>query len=72
MGKKLFWKKWESIKNKLKYQWEKLTEDDFTHIIRNKTDIASTLQIRYGYTRWQAEKAVRNFFRYRRYNIHAE
>jgi hypothetical protein len=54
--------KWHEIKNKLKYQYDHLTKNDFEYIVEEKPHIVGELQSRCGYSRQIAEKAVNNFF----------
>jgi hypothetical protein len=54
--------KWHEIKNKLKYQYEHLTQNDFEYIRKEKPKIIGELQSRCGYSKYLAEKAVNNFF----------
>lgn len=61
MNKDIFEGKWEETKGLMKQLWGKLTDDDYKIIEGNHQEIFGTLQKHYGYTREQAEKAVKDF-----------
>lgn len=61
MNKDIFEGKWEEVKGKMKQAWGKLTDDDFLAIKGNQQEIYGRLQKHYGYTKDQAEKAIRDF-----------
>ncbi|MBA2650495.1 MAG: CsbD family protein [Legionella sp.] len=61
MNKDIFEGKWEEIKGKMKQSWGKLTDDDLDEIEGNQQEIYGKLQKHYGYSREQAEKAIRDF-----------
>ena len=61
MNKDIFEGKWEEIKGQIKQTWGKLTDDDFTQIKGSQQEIYGTLQKHYGYSKEQAEKAVKEF-----------
>ena len=61
MNKDIFEGKWEESKGQMKQLWGKLTDDDFKVIEGNHQEIFGSLQKHYGYTKDQAEKAVRDF-----------
>lgn len=63
MNKDIFEGKWEEVKGKVKQAWGKLTDDDLKQIEGNQQEIFGKLQKHYGYTKDQAEKAVRDFQR---------
>jgi uncharacterized protein YjbJ (UPF0337 family) len=48
--------KWNQIKGDLKKSFGKLTDDDMLVIEGDATKAAGLLQVRYGYTREEAEK----------------
>ena len=52
--------KWKQLKGSLKEQWGKLTDDDIAQIDGKKDRLIGKLQERYGYTKEQAENAIRN------------
>lgn len=61
MNKDIFQGKWEEMKGKMKKQWGKLTDDDYTEIEGAHQEIYGKLQKHYGYSREEAEKAVDDF-----------
>jgi len=61
MNEDIFQGKWEETKGKMKKAWGKLTDDDFKKIEGNQQEIFGKLQKHYGYTREQAEKAIKDF-----------
>lgn len=63
MNKDIFEGKWEEVKGQVKQAWGKLTDDDIRQIQGNQQEIFGKLQKHYGYTRDQAEKAVKDFMR---------
>lgn len=61
MNKDIFEGKWEEVKGKMKQAWGKFTDDDLTEIEGNQQEIYGKLQKHYGYTKDQAEKAIKEF-----------
>lgn len=61
MNRDIFEGKWEEVKGKMKRTWGWLTDDDFQQIEGNQQEIFGKLQKHYGYSKEQAEKAVRDF-----------
>jgi uncharacterized protein YjbJ (UPF0337 family) len=61
MNKDIFEGKWEENKGQMKQLWGKLTDDDYKVIEGNHQEIYGSLQKHYGYTKEQAEKAVKEF-----------
>ena len=59
MNKDIFQGKWEEMKGKMKKQWGKLTDNDFTEIEGNNQEIFGKLQKHYGYSKDEAEKALK-------------
>lgn len=53
--------KWEEIKGKMQQVWAKLTDDDYKKIEGKHTELCGILQQRYGYSKEQAEKVVKDF-----------
>ena len=64
MNKDIFEGKLEETKGKMKKLWGKLTDDDFKVIEGNHQEIFGSLQKHYGYTKDQAEKAIKDFKRF--------
>jgi uncharacterized protein YjbJ (UPF0337 family) len=52
---------WKQFKGKIKEQWGKLTDDDFTVIEGNREQLLGRVQERYGIARDEAEKQVKKF-----------
>ena len=61
MNKDIFEGKWEEVSGKMGVLWGKLTDDDFQQIKGNQQEIYGKLQKHYGYTKDEAEKAVKDF-----------
>lgn len=61
MNTDIFQGKWEELKGKLKQAWGKLTDDDWIEIKGNHQEIYGKLQKYYGYSRDEAEKAIKEF-----------
>jgi uncharacterized protein YjbJ (UPF0337 family) len=61
MNKDIFEGKWEEVKGKMKQAWGKLTDDDFKVIEGSHQEIYGKLQKHYGYSKDQAEQAVKDF-----------
>jgi uncharacterized protein YjbJ (UPF0337 family) len=61
MNKDIFEGKWEEIKGNMKKTWGKLTDDDFKQVEGNQQEIYGSLQKHYGYSKQEAEKAVKDF-----------
>lgn len=53
--------KWKQVKGKIKEQWGKLTDDDFTVLEGNADQLTGKVQERYGIAKEEAEKQVRDF-----------
>lgn len=61
MNRDIFEGKWVEIKGQMKQAWGWMTDDDFQQIEGNHQEIYGKLQKHYGYSRDQAEKAVKDF-----------
>ena len=61
MNTDIFEGKWEEVKGKMKQTWGKLTDDDFKVIEGTHQEVFGKLQKHYGYSKEQAEKAVKDF-----------
>ena len=64
MNKDIFEGKWEETKGQMKKLWGKLTDDDFKVIEGNHQEIFGSLKKHYGYTKDQAEIAIKDFKRF--------
>lgn len=52
---------WKTAKGKLREQWGRLTDDDLDVIAGKRDQLVGTLQNRYGMTKEQVEKEVKDF-----------
>jgi len=52
---------WKELKGKLKQQWGKLTDDDFTVLEGSADELSGRIQKRYGIAREEAEKQIKTF-----------
>lgn len=55
--------KWHEIKGKVRHQWGKLTDDDFTKLSGKTEELAGVLQQRYGYSKAQAVMEINKWLR---------
>ncbi len=53
--------KWPELKSHAQHQWPKLTDEDIAGLSGKAADLASLLQLRYGYGRIEADMAIRNW-----------
>ena len=53
--------KWKQLNGQIKQQWGKLTDDDFDVIDGRRVELAGRVQERYGITRDEAEKQVKEW-----------
>lgn len=56
---------WKELKGKVKSAWGKLTDDELDHIDGETDKLVGAIQKRYGRTRDQAEREVREWRRHR-------
>lgn len=59
MNKDIFEGKWEELKGKMKQAWGKFTDDDWKQIEGNNQEIYGKLQKHYGYSKDEADKAIK-------------
>ncbi|WP_300004325.1 CsbD family protein [uncultured Cedecea sp.] len=52
---------WKQFKGKVKEQWGKLTEDDLNVVEGKRDQLAGRIQERYGYTKEQVEKEMKDW-----------
>jgi uncharacterized protein YjbJ (UPF0337 family) len=52
---------WKQFQGKVRQKWGKLTDDDVALIQGKQTELAGRLQERYGYSKEQAEKEIKNW-----------
>lgn len=50
--------KWPELKDQVKQQWGKLTDDDLTRLSGRTEELAGILRQRYGYGQAQAEMEI--------------
>ena len=53
--------KWKQMKGSVKQKWGKLTDDDLNIIAGKQDELAGKIQERYGITREEAAKQVREW-----------
>ena len=53
---------WKQLKGKAKSAWGDLTDDELTRIEGNAEQLSGLIQERYGRTREEADREVRDFF----------
>lgn len=52
---------WKQIKGEVRKQWGKLTDDEIDRIDGEREKLIGTLQKKYGMTKEQAEREVKDF-----------
>lgn len=52
---------WKQLKGKVKTQWGKLTDDDLALIEGKRDVLAGKIQERYGYSKDEAEKTLKEW-----------
>lgn len=57
---------WKQLSGKAKAVWGDLTDDELTEINGNAEQLAGLIQERYGRTREEAEREVKDFFKQNR------
>lgn len=62
MNKDIVAGKWKQIAGKAKAMWGDLTDNELEKVEGDAERLAGLLQEKYGKTREQAEKEVKNFF----------
>lgn len=62
-AKDMLFSKWHEIRGRVRQRWGKLTDDDLSGLSGRTEELASILQIRYGYGRAQAEMEINNWLR---------
>mgnify|MGYP001500595237 CR=1 FL=1 len=61
MNKDIIEGNWKQLRGKGQQQWGKLTDDDFDVIAGRGTELAGRIQERYGISRDEAEKQVKDW-----------
>lgn len=54
--------KWKQFKGKARETWGKITDDEFEQAKGDAQQLAGLVQERYGKTKEEAEKEVKNFY----------
>jgi uncharacterized protein YjbJ (UPF0337 family) len=54
---------WKQMKGKMKEKWGKITDDDWDMIAGRRDQFMGKLQERYGYSREQAERELKEWDR---------
>jgi len=58
MNSDIFEGKWKKMRGQVKIWWGKLTDDDLDKVEGNFDKMIGLLQMKYGYTRQQAEEEI--------------
>ena len=58
MNSDIFEGKWKQMRGQVKIWWGKLTDDDLDTVEGNFDKLIGLLQMKYGYTRQQAEEEI--------------
>jgi uncharacterized protein YjbJ (UPF0337 family) len=58
MNSDIFEGKWKQMRGQVKIWWGKLTDDDLDKVEGNFDKMIGLLQMKYGYTRQQAEEEI--------------
>jgi uncharacterized protein YjbJ (UPF0337 family) len=58
MNSNIFEGKWKKMRGQVKIWWGKLTDDDLDKVEGNFDKMIGLLQMKYGYTRQQAEEEI--------------
>lgn len=62
MNKDIAAGKWEQVKGSVKQTWGELTDDDIAQVNGSAQKMAGILQEKYGRTKEEAEKQVKDFW----------
>lgn len=68
MNKDIVKGNWKEIKDKLKQQWGKFTDDDIAQMQGSHEELEGKLQATYGYQKDEAKKEVDNFLKHNNWN----
>jgi len=61
MNKDILEGNWKQLKGHVKEMWGRLTDDELDQIDGHRERLAGMLQVRYGYTRQEAEDSINDF-----------
>jgi uncharacterized protein YjbJ (UPF0337 family) len=57
--------KWTELKGSAKQRWGKLTDDDLEYVAGTRDRLTGRLQLKYGYSKPEAEREADEWFRSR-------
>jgi uncharacterized protein YjbJ (UPF0337 family) len=61
MNKDILEGNWKQLKGHVKEVWGRITDDELDQIAGHRERLAGMIQIKYGYTRQEAESAINDF-----------
>jgi uncharacterized protein YjbJ (UPF0337 family) len=61
MNKDILEGNWKQLKGHAKEMWGQITDDELDQIAGRRERLAGMLQVKYGYTRQEAEDAINDF-----------
>ena len=61
MNEDIFKGKWKELKGSVKEKWGNLTDDDVTRVEGNTEKLVGILQVKYGYSKDEAQEEYNKF-----------
>jgi uncharacterized protein YjbJ (UPF0337 family) len=61
MNKDILEGNWKQLKGQVKEMWGRITDDELDQIDGRRERLAGMIQVKYGYTRQEAEDAINDF-----------
>jgi uncharacterized protein YjbJ (UPF0337 family) len=61
MNKDILEGNWKQLKGHVREMWGRITDDELEQIEGHRERLSGMLQVRYGYTRQEAENAINDF-----------
>ena len=61
MNEDIFKGKWKELKGRVKEKWGDLTDDDVTAVEGKKEKLVGILQVKYGYSKDEAQEEYNKF-----------
>jgi uncharacterized protein YjbJ (UPF0337 family) len=61
MNKDILEGNWKQLKGHVKEMWGQITDDELEQISGRRERLAGMLQVKYGYTRQEAEDSINDF-----------
>jgi len=61
MNEDIFKGKWKELKGRVKEKWGNLTDDDVTRVEGNTEKLVGILQVKYGYSKDEAQEEYNKF-----------